>query len=101
MARRKIIAPEASTINVKQRTISSFLQKEYTNYVFYVLANRAIPSILDGLRMGSRKIVYAALNSSFKNGSSDKLLALVGDIYKMTLYPHGDASLHNTIVELS
>ena len=101
MAKRKIIAPEVSTINVTQRTISSFLQKEYTNYVFYVLANRAIPSILDGLRMGSRKIVYAALNSSFKNGSSDKLLALVGDIYKMTLYPHGDASLHNTIVELS
>lgn len=57
--------------------------------------------MIDGLRMGSRKIVYAALNSSFKNGNSDKLLALVGDIYKMTLYPHGDASLHNTIVELS
>ena len=101
MAKRKINIPQADTAKVTKRTITSFLNNEYQNYVLYTLANRAIPSMVDGLRMGSRKILYAALSSSFRNGKSDKLLALVGDIYKITLYPHGDASLHNTIIELS
>lgn len=101
MGRKKIQIPEEKQVKVTKRSISSFLNKEYTNYVMYTLENRAIPSIVDGLRMGSRKILYAALSSSFKNEQSDKLLALVGDIYKITLYPHGDASLQGTITELA
>ena len=62
-----------------ERTISEFLNKEYKEYTFYVLANRALPSLIDGLKTGARKIMHAAFNGGLKNGGNKKLLNLSGD----------------------
>ena len=84
-----------------ERTISEFLNKEYKEYTFYVLANRALPSLIDGLKTGARKIMHAAFNGGLKNGGNKKLLNLSGDTMNLSLYPHGDSSLNGTIITLS
>lgn len=79
------------------RDISDFLNKDYREYAHYVIQTRALPSLIDGFKIGARKIMHAAFHGSMKNGSEVKNLNLVGDVYNLTLYMHGDASLHGTI----
>lgn len=83
------------------RTITDFLNNEYKWYTYYVLENRALPSLVDGLKTGARKIMHAAFNGSLKNGDMKKLLNLSGDVLNLSLYQHGDSSLNGTIITLS
>lgn len=102
MAKKKTI--ETATFQSLQRTnrnITDFLNKEYRDYAKYVIETRALPSILDGFKVGARKIMHAALNGGMKSGKEIKNLNLVGDVYNLTLFNHGDASLHGTIFTLS
>ena len=79
------------------RNISDFLNTDYKDYTKYVIATRALPSLVDGFKVGARKVMHAAFHGGMKNGAEVKNLNLVGDIYNLTLYMHGDASLHGTI----
>jgi len=88
-------------IDIDLRNITQFLDSDYKDYVFYVLQNRALPSICDGFKTGARKIMHAAFNGGLKDGSQKKLLNLSGDTMNLSLYPHGDSSLNGTIVTLS
>lgn len=83
------------------RDITDFLKNEYKDYAKYVIATRAIPSIVDGFKVGARKILWAAFNGGAKSGKEIKNLNLVGDVYNLTLYNHGDSSLHGTIFTMS
>lgn len=87
-----------STIQNKQ--ISDFLNNEVKDYARYVIETRACPKLADGLRSGARKALYAGITGELKKKEKIKLLTLTGDTLKMQ-YHHGDASLHNTIVQLS
>ena len=80
------------------KSITDFLNVEYLNYASNIVSDRAIPSICDGFKPGARKIVHAMFEGSLKNGSTSKLLALVGDTMKISLYAHGDGSLTSTII---
>ena len=84
-----------------ERTITEFLNKEYKEYTFYVLANRALPSLIDGFKTGARKIMHAAFNGGLKGGGNKKLLNLSGDTLNLSLFQHGDTSLNGTIITLS
>lgn len=83
------------------KSITDFLNTEYLNYSLYTVGERAIPSLCDGFKPGARKIVHAMFEGALKNGSTQKLLSLVGDTMKLSLYAHGDASLVGTICTLS
>lgn len=87
-------------MQVNTRTVTDFLNTEYLNYAFSVLEERAIPSVIDGLKPGARKIINASLAGTTKDGKLYKLLALSGDAMRVSLYAHGDASLNGTIVGL-
>lgn len=87
------------SIEITNRKISSFLNTEVKDFAKYVVETRACPSIMDGLRVGARKILYAGITGDLKNNSKIKLPSLIGDAMKMH-YNHGDASLMNTIVQL-
>ncbi len=87
--------------NIIDRTISDFLDKEYRGYSNYVVANRACPSLVDGLKTGARKIMHAAMKGSLKNGETKKVTNLAGETMNYSLYQHGDSSLNGTIITLS
>lgn len=82
------------------KNITEFLNKEYLEYAFSVLEERAIPSLTDGFKPGGRKIIHASLAGTTKDGKLYKLLALSGDAMRVSLYSHGDASLNASIVGL-
>lgn len=84
---------------ISQRSIKSFLNNEVKDFAKYVVETRACPSLMDGLRIGARKILWASITGDLKNSTKIKMPSLIGDAMKMH-YNHGDASLLNTIVQL-
>jgi DNA topoisomerase II len=87
--------------NINTRTISDFLDNEYKDYTFYVVLNRACPSLIDGFKTGARKIMHASFKGSLKNGDTKKVTNLAGETMNYSLYQHGDSSLNGTIITLS
>ena len=88
-------------MNIEKRTISSVLDKEYRDYSMYVAENRALPSVIDGLKTGARKILHSSFKGSLKNGDQKKVPNVAGDTLNLTLYPHGEGSLYGTIITIS
>lgn len=87
-------------VNSTNIDITDFIDTKYKSYVFYVLENRALPKLTDGLKTTSRKILNAAFKGSLKNGEQKKLLNLAGDTMNLSLYAHGDSSLNSGIATL-
>lgn len=83
------------------RTITDFFNTDYKEFTQYVIENRALISVIDGLKTGARKIMHAAFTGSLKGGQQKKVPNLSGETMNFSLYPHGDMSLNSTIVTLS
>ena len=88
------------SINLSIRSVESFLNTELKDHAKYVIETRAMPNIMDGLRIGARKILWATLTGDLKKSSKVKMPSLIGDSMKVH-YNHGDASLLNTIIQLA
>lgn len=83
------------------KSITEFLNDEYTEYTKYVIQQRCCPSLIDGMKVTARKIMHAAFVGTLKNGAEAKLLALQGDTFKESLFMHGDSSLNGGIISLT
>ncbi|XXG94377.1 DNA topoisomerase 2 [Hypoxylon texense] len=60
---------------------------------------RSIPSVVDGLKPGQRKVIYACLK---RNLTKDKkVIELAGYVSEQTAYHHGEVSLQQTIIGLA
>lgn len=86
---------------INKRNITDYLNTEYVSYARYVISERAISSLVDGLKPGARKIVHAGLSGSLKDGKLYKLLVLSGDTMRLSLYSHGDSSLNGSVTGLA
>jgi DNA gyrase/topoisomerase IV subunit A len=82
------------TIN---RSVSDVIDTEYREYAMYVLESRAIPSVIDGMKMVHRKLVYSMLNEYA--GKKVKLADLSG-ISKLG-YHHGETSAASAAVTIT
>ncbi|KAI1333073.1 DNA topoisomerase [Xylariaceae sp. FL0255] len=60
---------------------------------------RSIPSIIDGLKPGQRKVIYACLKRNLIKDK--KVIELAGYVSEQTAYHHGEASLQQTIIGLA
>ena len=89
-----------NTTTYANRNITDFLSKDYLQFAFSLIEDRALPSVIDGFKPAARKVVHAALSGSTKDGKLYKLLALSGDAMRVSLYAHGDMSLNSVIVGL-
>lgn len=90
---------QSEEAGISDMFVEGFLDTFIKEYGFYVIETRALPNIMDGLRVGARKILYAASKSSIRK-KPEKMGVLIGDVFKEQ-YHHGDASLQNTIEYLS
>ena len=95
------MSKENNTITIENKSVTEFFNSDYTDFTKYTISTRACPSLIDGFKVGARKIMHAAFNGTIKNGSTVKLLNLSGDTLKLSLYAHGDASLNSTIITLA
>ena len=75
---------------VEQIALSSYSQQAYLNYSMYVINDRALPHIGDGLKPVQRRIVYAMSELGLKSTAKFKKSArTIGDVIGK-FHPHGD-----------
>lgn len=77
------------------KSIENLVNNEFKSYSEYVLYNRAIPSMMDGLKAGQRKIIYTA-NKVARNKLA-KTASLAGSVISHANFHHGPASLEDAI----
>lgn len=83
-------------------TITQYLDTEYLEYAKYVIENRAIPSVIDGLKPTQRKVIYVA-DRIWRTGKEKpyKVFQLTGRIAADAHYHHGDSSLNSAIIGMA
>ncbi len=76
--------------------IDGLFENWFIDYASYVILERAVPSIEDGLKPVQRRIMHAM--NSIDDGRFNKVANIIGQT--MQFHPHGDASIYEAIVNL-
>jgi len=76
--------------------ISGMYQNWFLDYASYVILERAVPFILDGLKPVQRRILHSL--KELDDGRYHKVANLIGNTMKY--HPHGDASIGDALVKL-
>ena len=89
---------EMVTDFTERRSLADFTEQAYLNYSMYVILDRALPHIGDGLKPVQRRIVYAMSELGLKNSAKHKKSArTVGDVLGK-YHPHGDSACYEAMV---
>lgn len=92
------MSSEINYEGIEQMPIKRFTEGAYLNYSMYVIMDRALPFIGDGLKPVQRRIIYAmselGLNASAKYKKSART---VGDVLGK-FHPHGDRACYEAMV---
>ncbi len=83
---------------VERQPLRAFTEKAYLDYSMYVILDRALPSIGDGLKPVQRRIIYAMSELGLSAASKHKKSArTVGDVIGK-FHPHGDSACYEAMV---
>ena len=83
---------------VESRALSDYAEQAYLDYSMYVILDRALPHIGDGLKPVQRRIVYAMSELGLKASAKYKKSArTVGDVIGK-FHPHGDSAAYEAMV---
>ncbi len=83
---------------VEQVTLRDYTEKAYLDYSMYVILDRALPHLGDGLKPVQRRIVYAMSELGLKASAKYKKSArTVGDVLGK-FHPHGDSACYEAMV---
>jgi topoisomerase IV subunit A len=77
--------------------IKQLIDSNYLIYANYVVKDRAIPDIRDGLKPVQRRVLYSMFRMD--DGRFNKVANIVG--HTMQFHPHGDVSISDTLVGLA
>ncbi|MBT3393890.1 MAG: DNA topoisomerase IV subunit A [Waddliaceae bacterium] len=77
--------------------LKKILRKNYITYASYVILDRAIPSVDDGLKPVQRRILHTL--HTVDNGTFHKVANIVGQT--MAFHPHGDAAINDALVNIA
>ena len=86
---------DAKDDNVKHQ-LSGMYQNWFLDYASYVILERAVPHIMDGLKPVQRRILHTMRR--MEDGRYNKVANIVGEAMKF--HPHGDASIKDALVQL-
>jgi len=82
----------------ERKSLTEFTEKAYLDYSMYVILDRALPNIADGLKPVQRRIVYAMSELGLKATAKYKKSArTVGDVLGK-FHPHGDSACYEAMV---
>lgn len=92
-------------INTKTHNVSGFINSQLINYSVATIT-RAIPKLMDGLKVSQRKILYAAflhwkISKNKTSYKEFKVAQFQGFIATNTAYPHGEQNLEGTIIKMA
>ena len=87
--------------DVERRPLKEFAEKAYLDYSMYVILDRALPHVGDGLKPVQRRIVYAMSELGLTGGAKFKKSArTVGDVLGK-FHPHGESACYEAMVLLA
>ena len=83
---------------IEQQPLKEYTENAYLNYSMYVILDRALPQIGDGLKPVQRRIIYAMSELGLSAGQKPKKSArTVGDVIGK-FHPHGDSACYEAMV---
>src|SRR5688500_20012716 len=83
---------------IERQSLRAFTEKAYLDYSMYVVLDRALPALADGLKPVQRRIVYAMSELGLSATSKHKKSArTVGDVLGK-FHPHGDSACYEAMV---
>ena len=89
---------ERNNHDAPTRPLSTFVEEAYLNYSMYVILDRALPHLGDGLKPVQRRIVYAMSELGLKaSGKPKKSARTIGDVIGK-YHPHGDQACYEAMV---
>ena len=84
--------------DIEEQPLMAFTEKAYLDYSMYVILDRALPHIGDGMKPVQRRIIYAMSELGLSNVSKHKKSArTVGDVLGK-FHPHGDSACYEAMV---
>src|SRR5215467_11660296 len=93
--------PENQELNfegIERQPLATFTEKAYLDYSMYVILDRALPALGDGLKPVQRRIIYAMSELGLAAASKHKKSArTVGDVIGK-FHPHGDTACYEAMV---
>jgi len=90
--------PPLPFIDVEKLSLARFTEKAYRDYSMYVILDRALPHLADGLKPVQRRIVYAMSELGLgPNAKFKKSARTVGDVLGK-YHPHGDVACYEAMV---
>ena len=97
-AKRKTQKPVPPPRALERVLLSEFTERSYLNYSMYVILDRALPNLADGLKPVQRRIIYAMSELSLAASNKHKKSArTVGDVLGK-FHPHGDTACYEAMV---
>jgi topoisomerase-4 subunit A len=87
--------PKIESSEVKHH-LSGMYQNWFLDYASYVILERAVPDIYDGLKPVQRRILHSMRR--LEDGRYNKVANIVG--HTMQFHPHGDASIGDALIQL-
>lgn len=87
---------QLSTESMDPRRLGGMYRNWFLDYASYVILERAVPRIDDGLKPVQRRILHAM--KQLDDGRFNKVANIVG--HTMQYHPHGDASIYEALVQL-
>ena len=89
---------EIDNDGIEQVSLKQYAEKAYLDYSMYVILDRALPHVGDGLKPVQRRIVYAMSELGLKASAKFKKSArTVGDVIGK-FHPHGDSAAYEAMV---
>jgi topoisomerase-4 subunit A len=86
---------------IERRPLKAFTEKAYLDYSMYVILDRALPQLADGLKPVQRRIVYAMSELGLSALAKHKKSArTVGDVLGK-YHPHGDSACYEAMVHMA
>ncbi len=86
---------------IEREPLKSFAERAYLDYSMYVILDRALPSLGDGLKPVQRRIIYAMSELGLAAGAKHKKSArTVGDVIGK-FHPHGDSACYEAMVHMA
>lgn len=90
--------PPPTFADIENQPVGDFARKAYLDYSMYVILDRALPHLADGLKPVQRRIVYAMSELGLgPNAKPKKSARTVGDVIGK-FHPHGDSACYEAMV---
>ncbi len=90
------LRPYTNAADVVRHNLRGMYQTWFLEYASYVILERAVPNIADGLKPVQRRILHAM--ERLDDGRLNKVANIVG--HTMQFHPHGDASIKDALVQM-